>query len=305
MSPPGPLVAVVVVQYGPEGPCEACLESIRRSKGVRVLPVLVDNSACGSAALRSAVEALGGIHLARPDNPGFAAGANAGLRAVLEAARPDVLAVLNADIRLAPDCLRILHAVLTSHPDAGIAGPGLLSEDDPERWWNVGGEVLWPSGSPRSWLHGILREGGPIEIRDTGFVCGSVLAFRPDLIERAGPLPERYFLYFEDAEFSLRARAAGFRTIVCPEALAWHRGGAAVEDAPHLAAYYRARNRLIFSRDWNPHRVRGRIHRALFALRALASSLVRSRAGLRREPPFLARAVLDYVLGRSGKGPFR
>ncbi len=296
-----PLIVVIVVHFGPEDLCLGCLESVKWSAGVRVSPVIVDHNPTPSAVIRDFAFANEGKYISNPANPGFAAGANAGLREALREARPDSVVVMNPDVRLEPACLRTLHDVLAASPDVGLAGPGLLGGGWPERWWNVGSEVLWPSGKPRSLLHGEPRAGTGLEARDTGFVCGSVLALRPDVVERIGFLPEGYFLYFEDAELSFVARSAGLRTVVCPGAVAWHSGSASSADRPGVAAYYRTRNRLFFSREWNPRPILGRGYRGLFAFRALAKSFVRYALSLDRDALLPARAVLDYFRQRDGK----
>jgi GT2 family glycosyltransferase len=138
-------------------------------------------------------------------------------------------------------------------------------------------------------------------VRDTDFVCGSAFAFRPDAYRRIGPMPEEYFLYFEDADYSYRARRAGLRAVVVLDAIAWHRGGGSAAGLGAAAAYYRARNRLCFSRAWSPRALPGGVHRGLFALRTILRSWARFALSRRRDALLPARAVLDYARGRSGK----
>jgi len=303
-----PRVAAIVVQFGDDDVCSLCLESISQSEDVEPFTIVVDHNPQTSSRLRDLVTSSEGAYLSNSTNPGFAAGANAGIRDALGRKGWDFLAVLNADVRLAKDCLHRLHEALESTPGCGIAGPGILSESNPDTWWNAGGEVVWPSGKPRSFRHGSPRpEGGGVPsglanpLLDVGFVCGAVLAFRPPLLEKTGMLPEHYFLYFEDADFSFRVRGAGFRTVVVPDALAWHRGGESLAGQPSVTAYYRARNRLIFSKAWNPCRVRGRVYRLLFVLRTLALSLLRFLSSFRTKSLLPALGAVDYLRGVRGK----
>lgn len=298
-----PCVAVIVVQFGDEDACRLCVESISRSEGVEFFTIVIDHNPRSSSRLHKLVTSSRGAYLFDRTNPGFAAGANAGIREALRRGSWDFLVVLNADVRLAKDCLQRLHAALESIPRCGLVGPGILAEAKPEVWWNVGGEIVWPSGKPRSFRHGSPRSGGERApaLMDAGFVCGAVLAFRPSLLERTGMLAEHYFLYFEDADFSFRVQDVGFRTVVVPEALAWHRGGEALAGQPSTAAYYRARNRLVFSKAWNPCRFRGRAHRLLFVLRTLVLSTLRFLSSLEAKSLLPARGVVDYLRGVRGK----
>jgi GT2 family glycosyltransferase len=299
----GPRAAAVIVQYGGAEACRACIESLERSEGIEAIPVLVDQNRDPDSHLARLARAAGGLALSHPENPGFAAGANRGIEAALRSLSPRTLLVLNADVHLAPDCVRRLDEVVHADPRIGIAGPGLLSATDPAVWWNAGSEISWPSGRPKSLLHGEPRAGAaaPEPIRDTDFVCGSALALRSDAWRRLGPLPEEYFLYFEDAHYSYHARRVGLRTVVVLDAIAWHVGGASLSGLESLAGYYRARNRLLFSRAWNPHPLRGRVHRGLFALRTVARSWARFAATGRRDDLLPALAVLDHARGRRGK----
>lgn len=299
-----PRVAVVIVQYGAEPPCVSCLRSLAASEEAEAIPIVADNSPEASDALRAVVESQGGLYLHLPENLGYAGAANRGMRAALTRA-PDVIAIANPDVRVAPDCLRLLADRLRADPRIGIVGPGLLFESEPGTWWNAGSEIVWPSGKPRSLRHGTpCRAGDDDGERDTDYACGALLAIRPELLGEVGLIPEHYFLYFEDADYCFRARRAGYRVVMDPRARAWHRGGGSTESSRALAAqaaYYRARNRLHFSRAWCPRPLAGGLSRMAFgiatALRAL-SRYARSRDGGDLLP---ARAVLDYARGRTGR----
>ena len=121
------------------------------------------------------------------------------------------------------------------------------------------------------------------------------------VLDAVGDLREEYFLYFEDADYSFRVRQHGWVVAVEPRARAWHRGGGSVAatDVPDL--YYRTRNRLLFSAEWNPAPVRGRVARAAFLLQSSERAFRRFVLGRRGEARLLWRAVRDYCLGRVGK----
>jgi len=276
------------------------MRSVAASRGVSGFPVVVDHNPARSVALAEEAAGLGGRYLWNPTNPGFAAGANAGIRTVMGRGSVELLVLLNPDVRLEPHCLEQLEEVCRTDPSTGVAGPGLLSEREPETWWNAGSEIIWPSAKPRSLLAGRPRHEARPEILDTGFVCGSVMAFRPAILEKTGLLREDYFLYFEDADFSFRARAAGFRTVVCRGALAWHLGAGSSSGLEAEVAYYRVRNRLRFSRAWNPFPFRGRLHRFFFGLRVGVRAIGSYLLCFRGEELLPVRAVVDGLRGRAG-----
>jgi GT2 family glycosyltransferase len=66
--------------------------------------------------------------------------------------------------------------------------------------------------------HGELSSGA----FESEFLTGCALLMSRPLVEAIGYLDERFFLYYEDADFSLRAKEAGFSLVVVPEAKVWH-----------------------------------------------------------------------------------
>jgi hypothetical protein len=300
-----PVVVAVIVHYGAARPGAGCLASLQASRGVAVHPIFVDNNPHPSPALAASTRALGGQYFNLPHNPGYAGGSNAGIRAAQGVAGAEMLILLNSDVRLEPRCLEILHRVIANERALGVVGPGLLREDAPGLWWGLGGEIRWPEAKPRALLHGRRREEANPGLAEVDFVCGAAMAFSPRLPESVGCLSERYYLYYEDADFCLRVRRAGLRVGVVPEALAWHQGGASFNGRVAEAAYYQVRNRLLFSRQWNPSPRRGRFHRFAFSLEVLWRALGRAASGRRGESAACLRALLDYLRGRTGKRSMR
>ena len=275
-----PTVVVVIVHFGDVDVCLQCLESVRESSDVSLRIVVVDQNPVASERL---CEARDVFYVHEPRNLGFAGGANLGYknwRSANDVANGgggcDVLAILNPDVELSVDCLAQLAKALSASP-FGIVGPALEAKTapgEPRRWWNVGSSISWPSARPRS-----LRFGEPIDaasatfaprsseppfVESVDYICGAVMAVRPDLFESLGGLPEDYFLYFEDADFCRRAHRRGIGVAVVPSAHAWHVGGVAFLGREWQALYYQARNRLLFSARWSPGRVVGWFHRVAF-----------------------------------------
>jgi GT2 family glycosyltransferase len=72
-------------------------------------------------------------------------------------------------------------------------------------------------------------------------------------------MDERYFLYFEDAEFSLRARKAGFPTQLCMESRVYHAEGATTGKNSLRTRYYYHRNRLLLLSEYGSHLQHGTV----------------------------------------------
>jgi GT2 family glycosyltransferase len=245
-------IAAVVVHHGEEALTLAALRSLKESRGAELFAVIVDHGPGPGELLAAEAEETAGLYLRPPANLGFAGGLNQGIQALLARGGADLYLLLNGDVVLDPDCAATLARRFAEQPSLGLLGPAVLYRDRPGLVWNAGSEIVWPAGRPRSLFHDTPPEDLPQEPYPVGFVCGCAAMASRALLERLGPLPERYFLYFEDAELSFAARAAGFKVEVEPRARALHAPGSSVAALEGLSGYCRSRNRIHFSRRWAP-----------------------------------------------------
>jgi GT2 family glycosyltransferase len=165
-------------------------------------------------------------------NLGFAAGANVGIRHAL-AQGADFVFLANNDTLLAPDALDVLvGAALES--DAGLVAPKILYVDEPDVIWSVGGRrsrlTLEITGCRRG-QRDTLLDAAPFEV---DFVTACGILIRCECFKDVGPFDERFFMYYEDSDYCLRARSAEYRVLVVPRARMWHRVAASIggSDSP-------------------------------------------------------------------------
>jgi GT2 family glycosyltransferase len=212
------------------------------------------------------------------DNRGYAGGANAGIdRAFADGSITHVV-VMNDDLELAPGALLLLAALAG---DDGCVSPTIEAPGDD----SFAGGRLDARGFGR-------HESGA---RD--FLTGAALCIPRVAWERVGPFDERLFLYYEDVDWSLRARAAGFALRVSAEATARHGAGSSTGGGGgETWAYYSTRNRL-----WLLQRMRGRGSARREAVNTLARALLRPRDPVRRAKLL---GVRDWTVGRMGRGVF-
>ena len=195
------------------------------------LRVLVVDNASGDGSPQMVRDEFPGVELrALPENRRFAGGNNEGLRRALDAGA-DAVMLLNNDVVADPKMIAKLLAALDEQPDAGAAAPLIYFAPPSDRIWYGGGRC-------RPWLahssHRGLRErdrGQYRSIEDTGYLTGCCLLATAEAWKKVGLLDERYFIYAEDADWSLRARAAGFRLLFVPTARLWHRVSASSANA--------------------------------------------------------------------------
>jgi len=85
--------------------------------------------------------------------------------------------------------------------------------------------------------------------RDVDFVTGCALLARRRVLEEVGLLDERFFAYYEEAEWCVRAVRKGYRVIHVPTAIVWHKMQIEERDDTPQVIYFMSRNRLLFIRS--------------------------------------------------------
>ena len=280
----------------------ACLRSIEPElasvPGTRV--IVVDNASPDGSAERVA-QAIVDNHWAAwakliraPGNHGFAAGNNIAIRAMLAAQQPaEFCLLLNPDTLVRPGALRILLDFVGAHPKVGIAGG--RSEDldaTPQmccfRFPNAINELLGYLGVgvlDRLFHRHLTRLGIPEEPRPVDWVSGAFMLIRKAVIDDIGLMDEAYFLYFEETDFTRRARLAGWGCWHVPQSRIVHlvgqSSGVTVRDQPKRRVpryWFESRRRYFVSHH-------GRLYAAMADLLVILSYPVgRFMGWLRRRP---------------------
>jgi GT2 family glycosyltransferase len=244
-----PGVHVIIVNFNSSGYVAECLHSLRGEPVDRIL--VVDNASeePDQADLARCVESheRAGLVVSK-ENRGFAAGVNLGVRH-LAPADDDVVVVLNPDTRVARGALAALAHVL----EAGtfdVVSPVIYTGDtDNSVVWFAGGRFDLRRGETVHLGYGCP---GPVEQGDaeSTFVTGAAPAMTGRTWRELGGFREDLFLYWEDADLSLRASARGKRLAVVGGAAVWHAVGGSGDPSGQSVAkyYYFQRNRIIVLR---------------------------------------------------------
>jgi GT2 family glycosyltransferase len=159
--------------------------------------------------------------IASAKNGGFVRCANLGIRFVRDHTDHSYLLLMNNDAAVAPDYFRELSRAIVSCPEVGVLS-GAIYEWDRVTVWYAGGRFN-PLRALAS--HDTRLPDGDAP-RDTGYVCGCTMLISRAVVQKIGVLAESFSpCYVEDVDYSLRARAAGFRVMLAPKALSYHRVG--------------------------------------------------------------------------------
>jgi GT2 family glycosyltransferase len=217
-------------------------------------------------------------------NPGYAAAVNAGSRVVDD--DRDVVVFMNDDVLISAEAVELLAAAVAAG-EADVAVPALVDEAGvPERTIaglptprRLAGEWALLPDAPVRGLRGVVpvqKWRSPSQPERIDAAAATVVATRRDLL-LAQPLPETYFLYWEECEWFWHLRERGARVLYRPDIVASHRGGR-VDVRPEKSRLL-ARNAVVCVR-----RTQGRMAAAiavpivvLWNARLLLVALVRRR----------------------------
>jgi GT2 family glycosyltransferase len=237
---PPATVSILIVTYNSRAVLSACLASIAAETRLPYEIIMVDNVSQDDTITLVRTHYPQIVLIRNKRNVGFAVAVNQ----ASQMARGGYLLLLNPDTLVHEGAVDRLVAYLDSHPAVGICAPRVLAADGHIRhncfafetpwsmfWFGVG---VGPLRRLRDWM--LRRNRWDITAaapQVVEAVTGAAMLVRRELFERLGGLDERFFMYCEDGDFCLRARRAGWRTMLVPDAVVTHFGGAST---PHAVA---------------------------------------------------------------------
>jgi GT2 family glycosyltransferase len=171
-------------------------------------------------------------------NLGYSGGCNLAMRAALDvpsARRTEFIWLLNNDTTVEPDALSAL--VREAQRTGGLAGSLLVYPDG--AYQQVGTRINPWTGRTRGYPENVLKDGMSLET-----LSGASMLIPLKALERVGLFDESFFLYFEDGDFSLRCRRAGFPLTLAMGSRVYHQEGATTGRKSLATQYYYHRNRL-------------------------------------------------------------
>ncbi|OGO50733.1 MAG: hypothetical protein A2148_01670 [Chloroflexi bacterium RBG_16_68_14] len=294
-----PAVGIVTVNYNSAAFIGEFIDSLSRFDYPNTQLIVVDAASWDGSADEIA-RRCPQAHLIRcGENVGIARGNNLGVQLCREQSLPYIL-FLNNDTTHEPDCLR---ALVDAADERTLVVPRILYAHDRRLISTHAGDFDWTLGLFRHTYHG--KPDGPAtrsrrELQTASFCC---ILVPTATFDEAGPLDERFFMYYEETDFLRRALQRGYRLLYVPEAVVYHResassGGGWMTPFKH---YYATRNRLYLVRK----HARSRWRYALFTLYFWTTRvpyLIRYVvSGQRAMVKAMALGMLHYYQGRMGR----
>lgn len=220
-TPDAASLAVIIPNWNGERFLRTCLTSLREQNFADFEAILVDNgSTDGSVALVS--EDFPEVRLVSlRENRGFAAAANAGIKA----SNSECVVLLNNDTEADTGWLAALARAADIHPEVGFFASKLVDFHD-RRFLDGAGDALRLGGLPYRLGHG-EEDRGQFDSPDFVFgACAAAALYRRSMLEEIGLFDEDFVSYCEDGDLSFRAQLAGYRCLYVPNAVVYHMGSA-------------------------------------------------------------------------------
>ena len=303
-------VAIILLNYKSQNETAECLGSLEniQTKDIEIETIIVDNSPNDSGnTIKESIKKATKLRvdlIENPHNTGFTGGNNLGIVSAL-ARGFDFFLILNNDTLLERNFLMHLVKAADSDKKIGMTVPKIYfakgHEFHKDRYTKRDlGNVIWYAGGILDWKNCIGLHRGVDEIdtgqynkiENTDYATGACMLLKRELVESIGMFDEKYFLYYEDSDLSLRAKKKGWDIIYVPESIVWHKNAASTGGSGSgLQDYYITRNRLLFASRYAP-------------LRTKVALLKESLMLLKHGRKYQKKGVQDFFQKKFGKAKF-
>jgi GT2 family glycosyltransferase len=240
-----PLVSIITVNYNSTDVTVELLRSIRLLSYPSLEIIVVDNASKEDPG-EQLREAYPGVKvIVSPVNLGFSGGNNLGIRE----ATGKYLFLVNNDTELTDGLIEGLLDIFRRRPDAGMACPKFHFYYHPNVIEYAGYNALnvW-RGSCTMVGNKEKDEGQYDREGSTPFAHGGAMMVPAAVVKEVGEMPECYFLYYEELDWSEQIKRKGYKIYYQPHALIYHKESMSVGKKSLIKTYYHCRNRILFMR---------------------------------------------------------
>ena len=227
-------VSTIIVNYNTPKETEAAIRSAvaAKSDGFRHQVIVVDNGSKDPFKLPKDLNRAP-IELIRSEaNLGFTGGNNLGMSHAVKEYQTDYFFLLNSDAEVEKNGVQALYEAIKDDPKAGVAVSKIYftkgfefhrknykKSEKGKVLWYAGGSIDWPNLA--AFHRGVDEvDRGQFDQQTTcDFATGCAFFIKRVVTEHVGILDKRFFLYSEDADWSLRVKKAGYKIVFVPESV--------------------------------------------------------------------------------------
>lgn len=236
---------IVVLHFGDQQLTEDCINSILKCEKEYEEIIIVDNDKDSRFEIDNSKLNNKKIKIIiNEKNLGYAGGMNMGIKYALSKEATYIL-LINNDTIFENSIVTQLLNVLEKEKKTGIVAPVIKFIKNKKTIYDLGGKVNMVFGRTKHYEVEMIKNMDPHIVN---YASGCCLMIKREVFEKIGLLDNDFFLYYEDVDFCLRAKKAGFSTYVLPQLSILHKLSSSVGKNSSFAIYHQTKSSLLFGR---------------------------------------------------------
>lgn len=284
-------VPVIIINYRTSHLIAKVVESIRE-KSIETPVVVLDNgSTPESFSALQLIEDKRILIIRSEKNLGFAGGANFAIQYILNYFKEITYCfLLNPDAICNPDIITGLMNILKSDRRTACISPQIINEDGKPGY--SGGQIDYKSGTVMTATYdNLVNHNGVYEV-DVFSGCAVLLDLTK--IQEVGLFNENLFMYFDEADLSLKIKKAGYKILFTPQFQVHHDHSYTTRKTSFVKTYYMSRNRFKVFHNTMPF-----YYKVYFLIHEFAYHLKYRRT---KNALYHLRGIMHYYSGKMGNG---
>jgi GT2 family glycosyltransferase len=239
-------VYVIILNWNHYDDTAECIESVKKNNYDNFRILVVDNNSSDDSVKRLRENFPEIEIIQNSQNLGFAGGNNVGMRYALTQGA-DYLLILNNDVTIDKNCIAELVRFAQEIEDVGMLAPKVYYYDYPKTINSLGTSIDWLRLKPKLSYCGKQDKGQFNNNREVDILVGCAIMVKKETLERIGLIDEKFFIFHEEADWCLRNIKSGFKNMVVPLAVAYHKASKTMRKFSAATAYYSIRNFLYLA----------------------------------------------------------
>ena len=228
------------------------------------------------------------------ENRGFAKGMNIGIKQALQK-KTDYILLLFNDTVVEPGFLKKLIKVGESDKRIGILGP-VIYEYGTNKIHFAGGKINWLYTKGIHETYNIKHE-----TKNVDYITGCCMLVKCEVIKKIGLMDEDYFLYFEDVDWCLKARRAGYKCVLVSNTKIWHKPSSSAIEGSFSYIYYHTRNGLLMAKKNAPFLIKILVYLQSFWVFGKQIVKLVIMPSKRKWAKAIIKGIIDFYQGVHGK----
>jgi GT2 family glycosyltransferase len=258
-----PLVYIIILNFNGWQDTLECLHSLKVLNYSNYKIIIVDNASRNDSVTMIRQSFPQHVLIVNEYNLGFAGGNNIGIRQA-QAQQAEYIWLLNNDTTVDPNALRVLVEKMEADSSLGMCGSTLVYYHAKTRIQaRAGGSYhKWTGATFHLGEHEYARQSADEAAIETrlDYIIGASVLVRKELIAKIGRMEEKYFLYYEDVDWGLRAKQV-MELGYAAQSIVYHKEGSSIgttrssqsDERRFRSEYYATRSRLLLTQTFFPY----------------------------------------------------